>query len=120
MIEHLEFSYLVAANEIQDFEIATPDKHIEKVAATLYNYQEMPRNYAMPLMKQGALESLKHEDLSTAITHFWEARTRYLDYFKNNPKATTKNPVFGYLDKFEWTLQERKHVNHHFKQFGLL
>ncbi len=120
MIEHLEFSYRVASGKIQDFEIVTPEKYIDKVAETLYNYEKMPRNYAMPLMKKEELEELQHPDLKTAIQRFWEARTAYLDYFKNNPLATTKNPVFGYLDKFEWTLQERKHLNHHFKQFGLL
>ena len=42
------------------------------------------------------------------------------DFFKENPEATTKNVVFGVLNKFEWYLLERKHLNHHFEQFNLL
>lgn len=120
MIEHLEGSYRVAGNQFQDFEIATPEKHIDKVAATLWNYEKMPHNFEMPLLKKGKVEELKHPNLETAIEQFWEARAVFVDFFKKNPKATTKNPVFGYLDKYEHYLLERKHLNHHFEQFGLL
>lgn len=120
VIEHLEFSYRVAGNQIQDFEIATPEKHIEKVAATLWNYDKMPQNYEMPLMQKGKVETLNHPDLETAIAKFWEARALYQDFFKKNPKATPKSPVFGHLNKYEWYLQERKHLNHHFEQFNIL
>ena len=49
-----------------------------------------------------------------------EAREEYLQYFNDNPEAKTKNVVFGELNKFEWYLMERKHLNHHFEQFNLL
>ncbi|GGG19331.1 bifunctional aldehyde dehydrogenase/enoyl-CoA hydratase [Dokdonia pacifica] len=120
MVEHLEFSYRVAGNQLQDFDIATPEKYIDKVAATLWNYEKMPHDYEMPLMKKGTVEDLRHADLETAITKFWEAKEVFKDFYKKNPKAQTKNPVFGYLTKYEWYLQERKHLNHHFEQFGLL
>ena len=120
MVEHLEFSYRVAGNQLQDFDIATPEKYIDKVAATLWNYEKMPHDYEMPLMKKGTVEDLRHADLETAITKFWEAKEVFKDFYKKNPEAQTKNPVFGYLTKYEWYLQERKHLNHHFEQFGLL
>ncbi len=120
MVEHLEFSYRVAGNQLQDFDIATPEKYIDKVGATLWNYEKMPHDYEMPLMKKGTVEDLRHPDLETAITKFWEAKDVFKDFYKKNPKAQTKNPVFGYLTKYEWYLQERKHLNHHFEQFGLL
>ncbi|PRP68338.1 phenylacetic acid degradation bifunctional protein PaaZ [Nonlabens agnitus] len=120
MVEHLEMSYRIASGEKQDFDIATPDEHLEKVAATLWNYDKMPQNHKMPLMKQdGTLEDLKYENLETAKAKMLEARKEYLDYFKKNPNATTKNAVFGELSKYEWTLLERKHLNHHFEQFNL-
>ncbi|BAO55646.1 phenylacetic acid degradation protein PaaN, ring-opening aldehyde dehydrogenase [Nonlabens marinus S1-08] len=121
MVEHLEMSYRIAAGQIQDFEVATPEEHLEKVAATLWNYKKMPQNHKMPLMKQdGTLEDLKHEDLQTAKAKMLEAREEYLDYFKRNPKAVTKNAVFGELSKYEWSLLERKHVSHHLTQFGII
>ncbi|MGB5981813.1 MAG: phenylacetic acid degradation bifunctional protein PaaZ [Nonlabens sp.] len=120
MVEHLEMSYRIASGEKQDFEVATPEEYLEKVAATLWNYKKMPQNHKMPLLKDGELEDLIHPDLDTAKVMMLKARDQYLDYFKRNPKATTKNAVFGELSKYEWTLLERKHVTHHFEQFGLI
>ena len=80
----------------------------------------MPVGYDFPLYEKGQLEVLKHENLSTAKLKLLEARNAYLDFYKENPKAIVKNVVFGHLEKYEWYLLERKHLNHHFKQFGLL
>ena len=55
-----------------------------------------------------------------AIQNFKEQRKKYLEYFKENPDATLSNMVFGELNKYEWYLLERKHLNHHFEQFGLI
>jgi len=121
MIEHLEFSYRVASGEIQDFEISTPEKHIEKVKNTLYNYEKMPQHYNMPLMKKDKVEDLLHESLEVAKQNLLEARKQYIQYYKSNPEEKSfKNPVFGVLNRYEWYLQERKHLNHHFEQFGLI
>ena len=45
MIEHLEYTYRIASGEIQDFEISTPEKYLEKVYNSLYNYEKLPRKY---------------------------------------------------------------------------
>ena len=120
MVEHLEYTYRIASGEIQDFEIATPEKILAKVHETLYNYNKMPKEYDFPLADRSEISKLKHPDLATAKLKFLEARAEYLAYFKENPDATTKNVVFGDLNRFEWKLMERKHLNHHFEQFGLL
>jgi len=43
MIEHLEMGYRIAAGEIQDFKVATPEKYIDEVQETLWNYEPMPK-----------------------------------------------------------------------------
>lgn len=118
MVEHLELSYKIASGEIQDFEITTPEKILEKVQATLYDYNPMPKEYEFPLAKKH--KKLKHPDLESAKAKLLEAREQYLQFFKDNPNAITKNVVFGNLNKYEWYLLERKHLNHHFKQFDLI
>ena len=120
MIEHLEYTYRIASGEIQDFEIVTPDKILEKVHSTLYNYKKMPREYDFPLAEKSEIKKLKHPDLTKAKEMMLVARAEYLAYFKENEDARTKNVVFGELNRFEWYLMERKHLNHHFEQFGLL
>ena len=120
MIEHLEQTYKIASGEMQDFEIATPEKILEKVHNSLYNYEPFPKNSNFPLLEKATLDKLKYPSLATAIEKFIEARENYKLYFKENPKAKLNNLVFGELNKYEWYLMERKHLNHHFDQFGLL
>ena len=120
MLEHLEFTYKIAAGEIQDFDVATPEKILEKVHNSLYNYEKFPKGTNFPLLEKDTLEPLKHPDLETAIEKFKEQREKYLEFFKDNPEAKLKNLVFGELNKYESYLLERKHLNHHFEQFGLI
>ena len=120
MVEHLEYTYRIAAGEVQDFDVATPEKVLEKVAATLWDYNKMPKEYNFPLYEAGIQPALAHENLAFAKAALLKARQAYLNHYKKNPKTTTKNAVFGKLNKYEWYLMERKHLNHHFEQFNLL
>ncbi|WP_313111841.1 phenylacetic acid degradation bifunctional protein PaaZ [Aequorivita sediminis] len=120
MLEHLEESYKILGGQIQDFEIVTPEKIVEKVKNSLYNYEKFPQNSHYPTLKKGELEDLKHPDLATAKEKFFKAREEYVSFFKENPDAVLKNMVFGELNKYESYLLERKHLNHHFEQFGLI
>lgn len=120
LLEHLEQGYRIMSGEIQDFEIATPEKILEKVHNSLYNYDKFPRGTQFPTMKKGELEDLIHPDFETAKAKFFEARENYKTFFKENPQASMKNMVFGNLNRYESYLLERKHLNHHFEQFGIL
>lgn len=120
MLEHLEHTYKIAGGEIQDFEIATPEKILEKVHDSLYNFEKFPQNSKFPLLEKDTLAPLVHPDLQTAKDKFIEQRFKYLAFFKDNPDAVLKNLVFGELNKYESYLLERKHLNHHFEQFGLI
>ncbi|WP_458627678.1 phenylacetic acid degradation bifunctional protein PaaZ [Winogradskyella sp. PC D3.3] len=120
MVEHLEYTYKIASGEIQDFEIATPEKILDKVHNSLWNYDKFSKNSQFPQLEKDTLEPLKHPDLATAIEKFKAQREKYLEFFKENPDAKLKNLVFGELNKYESYLLERKHLNHHFEQFNLL
>jgi oxepin-CoA hydrolase/3-oxo-5,6-dehydrosuberyl-CoA semialdehyde dehydrogenase len=120
MVEHLEFGYRIASGEIQDFEISTPEKIIDKVHNTLYDYKKMPQNFDFPLAEKSKINEVKHADLVTAKEKMLEARSEYIAFFKQNPEALLKNAVFGEMNRYEWQLLERKHLNHHFEQFGIL
>jgi oxepin-CoA hydrolase/3-oxo-5,6-dehydrosuberyl-CoA semialdehyde dehydrogenase len=120
MIEHLEYTYKIASGEIQDFEITTPEKILEKVKNSLWNYKKFSKNSQFPLLKKDTLAPLKYSNFNTAVENFKAQREKYLEYFKENPEAKLNNFVFGELNKYEWYLLERKHLNHHFEQFGLI
>ncbi len=118
MLEHLEFTLRIAANEIQDFEIATSEDILEKVHDSLYNHRPMPKNHDFPL--QDRISDIQHENLEVAKVKFLEAYEAFESYFEEHPDASTNNVVFGMLNKFEWDLLNTKHLNHHFEQFNLL
>lgn len=120
MVEHLEYTYKIAAGEIQDFEIATPEKYLDITHDSLYNFKKFPQNSRFPQLEKDTLAPLVHPDLETAKEKFLEQRFKYLAFFQENPEAILKNLVFGELNKYESYLLERKHLNHHFEQFGLL
>ena len=120
MIEHLEYTYKIASGEIQDFEVATPEKILEKVHNSLWNYDKFPKNSQFPKLEKDKLDDLKHPDFTIAVEKFKEQREKYLEFFKENPEAQLKNLVFGELNRYESYLLERKHLNHHFEQFGLI
>ncbi len=120
MIEHLEYGYRIASGEIQDFDIATPEKILEKVHNTLYDYTKMPQDFEFPLAEKSKINEIKHPDLNTAKEKMLEARAQYLGYHKQCPESKLKNAVFGEMNRYEWYLLERKHLNHHFEQFGVL
>ncbi|HLS29494.1 MAG TPA: aldehyde dehydrogenase family protein, partial [Flavobacteriaceae bacterium] len=120
MIEHLEHLYQLSIEKNPDFEVVTPDDKLPEVQSTLWNYEPMPKNFDLPIYEGGKLPALKHEDLETAIEKMKEARKAHENYFVKHPDAKTKHAVFGALSKFEWQLLDRKHLNHHFEQFGLL
>jgi oxepin-CoA hydrolase/3-oxo-5,6-dehydrosuberyl-CoA semialdehyde dehydrogenase len=120
VLEHLEHGYRILSGEIQDFDIVTPEKILDKVHNSLYNYEKFPHGTAFPTLKKGEVEDLIHPDLETAKAKFLEAREKYTTFFNDNPEAILKNMVFGELNKYESYLLERKHLNHHFEQFGLI
>src|SRR5699024_536469 len=82
MIEHLEFTYKIDSGDIQDFEVATPEKILDKVHASLYDFKKLPHNYNFPLLEENKLEELQHPDLDTAKKKLLEARAKYITYFK--------------------------------------
>ncbi len=120
MVEHLEYTYRIASGEIQDFEIKTPEMYLEKVHNSLYNYEKLPHEYDFPLAEKSEMEKTRFENMEVAKEKMLEARQQYLDFFKENPEAKTKNAVFGVLNRYECYLLDRKHLNHHFEQFNLL
>lgn len=120
LVEHLEFGYRIASGEIQDFDITTPEKILDKVHNTLYNYEKMPQNFDFPLAEKSKINELKHSDLAEAKEKMMQARSQYLAYFNQNQEALLKNAVFGDMNRYEWYLLERKHLNHHFEQFEVV
>jgi len=120
MVEHLVHTLKIASGEIQNFEFSTPETILERVHDSLYNHRPMPRNFEAPSFLEKDIAILEYDNLTHAKQRLLETYDAFETYFKENPKTTLKNVVFGDLNKFEWDLFHTKHFNHHFEQFGLI
>lgn len=119
MAEHLIFHFRTALGRLP-VEVKTPEDKIEKYQEGLWNYQFMPRDFKHPLLDPEKPAPLEFSDLSEAKKQLLCIWDEYQSWFKSNPDLETPNAVFGMLDKFHWDLLGRKHLDHHFRQFGLL
>lgn len=119
MVEHLEYFYDLGFGKIKA-EMTTPEKYLEKTQEMLFNFRPMPKEFQHPLLKKGELEDLKYGSLEEAKDALRKSMDESDAYFKNNPKGTLFNPVFGDLDDEMWENYNRKHFHHHFEQFGLV
>lgn len=120
MVEHLETALRMATGEVPVREITTPAEHLDKFREMIFNHKPMPQMFKHPLMDQEKVEPLQHADLATAKVKLLEAYEQYETFFKAHPDTRTTNAVFGMMDKFEWDLLNTKHIDHHFRQFGLI
>src|SRR5699024_5083246 len=94
MIEHLELLYHRSISEdVQQEEVATPEKYLEDTQAFLWNYKPIPKNFKLPIYKDNKLPELKYKDLQTAIEKMKEARKAHYDYFKKHPDATRRHII---------------------------
>jgi len=119
LLEHLEFFMRMSIGEIHT-DIVTPEKHLEKYEDSLWNYRAMPMDFKHPLLKEDSVEDLRFESFEEAKAAYFKAFEEFEQFFKDNPGIKTPNTVFGNLDKYHWDLLNRKHLTHHFTQFGLL
>ena len=78
------------SGEIQDFEIATPEKILDKVHNSLYNYDKFPMGTSFPTMKKGEVEALVHPDFETAKAKFFESQTSLQNLFQRKSRCKSK------------------------------
>jgi hypothetical protein len=116
MIEHLTDGILSGIGKI---EMTCPyeGEKLERSRAFLMSEQPMPREFKAHFVKDDA--PLKHDDFEDAIDAFVDAWLELEEYNELNPNATHVHPVFGLLNQSEWRWMHRKHITHHFQQFGI-
>jgi oxepin-CoA hydrolase/3-oxo-5,6-dehydrosuberyl-CoA semialdehyde dehydrogenase len=119
MVEHLEQWMQIGLRKMEA-PLYTPEEQVEKYQDSLYNYHSMPKEFSHPHLKKGELEELRYESMADARKAFFATYDELQQFFKENPEGTAFNPVFGELNAYEWYLCERKHIHHHFGQFGLI
>ncbi len=117
MIAHLQTGIKMSLENVGD-EITTPEEKLAGYKKFLMSdrpfvqgLQEPPFYVMNKKEASGDIEDLKL-DLMKALV---EMQT----YFLKNPDHTAIHPNFGTLNGEEWMHLHKKHILHHFTQFGI-
>ncbi|WP_343748352.1 DUF1569 domain-containing protein [Fluviicola sp.] len=117
MVEHLTDTIRIATGEAPQ-ELIIPEDKIERMVAFLYSDKPMARNIEVPFAK--ADTPLRNEELELAVDEFVEAYLEFQELFAANPDLKTVHAFYGPLNYEQWDLLNKKHLTHHFTQFGIL
>lgn len=117
MVEHLTDTIRIATGENPQ-ELLIPEEKIERMVAFLYNDKPMAQNMEVPFAKEGT--PLRNEELELAIDEFVDVYLEFQELFAQNPELKTTHAFYGPLAYEQWDLLNKKHLTHHFTQFGIL
>lgn len=117
MVEHLTDTLRIATGE-KPQTLLIPEEKVDRMVAFLYTDKPMAKNMEVPFAK--ADTPLRHEELELAIDEFVEVYLEFQELFAENPELKTVHAFYGPLTYEQWDLLNKKHLTHHFTQFGIL
>lgn len=117
MVEHLTDTLRIATGENPQV-LLIPEEKVERMVAFLYTDKPMAKNMEVPFAK--ADTPLRHEELELAIDEFVEVYLEFQELFAENPDLKTVHAFYGPLNYEQWDLLHKKHLTHHFTQFGIM
>ncbi|WP_341899752.1 DUF1569 domain-containing protein [Fluviicola taffensis] len=117
MVEHLTDTIRIATAENPQ-ELIIPEDKVERMVAFLYTDKPMAQDMQVPFAKEGT--PLRNEELELAIDEFVDVYLEFQELFAQNPELKTVHAYYGPLDYEQWDLLNKKHLTHHFTQFGII
>lgn len=117
MVEHLTDTIRIATEENPQ-ELLIPEDKVERMVAFLYTDKPMAQDMQVPFAKEGT--PLRNEELELAIDEFVDVYLEFQELFAQNPELKTVHAYYGPLTYEQWDLLNKKHLTHHFTQFGIL
>ncbi len=118
MVEHLTSTFRLATGQVK-VPVYTPANQLASMRRFLMSDRPIPREVVSPAVGS-ELPKLKNDSFEEAISEFWKEFDKFESYYEENPDAKQINPAFGELTREEWTQFMKKHMTHHFEQFGLI
>lgn len=117
MVEHLCDGLKMSMGKIS-FPMEVPEEKSQRMKSFLFNDLPFAHNIPVGFVRQN--EPLRQAELALAIDEFIHEFLAFNEYYETNPTRQHTHPFFGSLNHDEWILLHRKHITHHFEQFGLL
>ncbi|MFT6053327.1 MAG: oxepin-CoA hydrolase/3-oxo-5,6-dehydrosuberyl-CoA semialdehyde dehydrogenase [Roseivirga sp.] len=118
MLEHLIVTYKLSIGRIK-ISVISKEEDRERLKEYLMKDSPMRRNVTLPTGK-GKLQPLRFAGLDEAKEKFIIETESFLKFTAEQPEFMFDHPYGGPMTAQEWLLFHRKHVKHHFIQFGLI
>jgi oxepin-CoA hydrolase / 3-oxo-5,6-dehydrosuberyl-CoA semialdehyde dehydrogenase len=118
MVEHLTWAFDLSIG-VRQIECSFTEVKRERMKAFLHDNRPSPRDFMNPALAWG-LPPLRHADLPEAKAALLASIGRFLDAPEQSTGERHTHPIFGPLDRDEWSRTHFKHGFHHFSQFGLI
>lgn len=119
MLEHLCQAVQLSNGNLVINDCMTPNKKLPLLKRILMSDRPLPKNFTNTVIGEG-LKPLINKNLESAITELINEISQINNPFESNEDALPVNPTFGPLNKEEWIQFHKKHLLHHFTQFGLI
>lgn len=119
MVEHLIDSFRLSNGKLLNKKCMTPENKLSLLKRILMSNRPFPRNFVNNVIG-GDLKPLNYNNLEVAKEILKREVEDMNKFFELNPNEKPINPTFGPLNKEEWNHFHKKHLTHHFTQFGLL
>lgn len=118
MIEHLILTIKLSYGRIKLPDFEPNEKQLMQKQALIYSDIQFPVGVRAPGLGENLLD-LRFPSLKAAKTELLKSIDDYQFHFQLNPIDKTIHPRFGKLDYDEWERFHKKHIDHHFRQFGI-
>ena len=118
MIEHLIVTYKMSIGRIR-IPVVTPEEDHPRLRAYLMRDSPMRRSVPSPTGKN-ELQPLRSASLDEAKEKLLAEVESFIAFEDEQPELTTTHPYGGPFNMSEWLQVHRKHIKHHFIQFGLI
>lgn len=118
MVEHLIVTYKMAIGRIK-IPLAISTEKAEQNKAYLTADSPMRRSVPSPSGNNN-LQPLRSASLGEAIEKLRHEIQKFGEFIDANPSHKALHPYGGDFNADEWMLFTRKHMKHHFIQFGLI
>jgi len=118
MVEHLIVTYKLSTGRIK-IPIVSKEEDRERLKAYLIKDSPMRRSVPSPTGKN-ELQPLRSASLQEAKDKFLKETSEFLAFMSDQPDSLANHPYGGAMRADEWIHFHRKHIKHHFIQFGLI
>ena len=118
MVEHLIWAFDLSTGICQ-VECPFDEDKRARLKAFLFDNRPSPHEFMNPALVAG-LPPLQHPALPEARAALLSSVRRFLDAPEEGTGVRHTHPIFGPLDRDEWSRTHFKHGFHHLSQFGLV